>query len=239
MSCGFGTVMRLVALKYRFKVAFFLSRKLKRLIKLTTAYKEQIDYRLDDIDSISLAFFLSAMTKAGTLFEPVYTVRGIEKLRSVLSANAGTLMVGVHGQLHGVLVRHLVDSGYTPIVIHAEEKYPVAGTKKKIRAIVPDRHMLLGAQSILKAGHLLMALIDLKKELKGRSIEMQTPAGPVYIATPIFRVASYCNANLLFFRISTMKNEIVISIDSPSSANEATDESYALEFINFLNTNQN
>jgi len=99
-------------------------------------------------------------------------------------------MVSAHFPLNAMVTTHLHASGLRPVVlrgsIHGETR--IWGTTQPLDSILPNRTVLLTIRELLRERRPVIMVLD-REEAEDRTATIDTPAGRVHIATPIFTFA--------------------------------------------------
>src|SRR3954471_2602932 len=112
----FATAMKLVPQRQRFGAALLCARTAVPLVRRTEAYRRQRACKIDSDVEIALHFVLSALTKSGVAFDPLFVVRRYEELRHAQVAGQGVMVICPHAALSLLLPRLLHDDGLEAIV---------------------------------------------------------------------------------------------------------------------------
>lgn len=224
----FAFAMRIVPRQYRFQTALWLARATAPLFSSSAAYREQQIKNFHHPDEIVLYLLLNALTKNGTRFDLEIATNGYEHFERAYARGKGVLIIGHHAALTLLMVRLFHDKGLDPIVVTPDGSLRVAGTLARAGTIQPSHMFLVQLRTKLRQGRLICAMPDRGEHHVGRTIEFETPAGPVILAPAIIDVAERCGAEVVFTEVRVTGRQLVATIAAPSS------ESIIEDFISFV-----
>ncbi len=224
-------VMRLVPRCCRFGAAVLVAHTAVPLLRMTDAYREQELIRFDSPHEIALHFILNALTRNGTRFDPVVTVKGYEKFERAYAAGKGVLVVGPHAALTLLMIRHFYDCGLDPIVISPDPRMRVGGTTVTARTVQPSPTFLVKTRSRLRRGELVCAMPDRAEHHGDRTVEFATVKGRVIVAPALMQVAARCGAEVIFTEVHLEGRGLVGTFAAPSSASTDTIIKDFIEFV--------
>jgi dienelactone hydrolase len=114
---GVALGMRIVPRRHRFGAALFLSRIMRPIIRLTTAYREHRANSSDTDREVALHHLLRVMTEHGTPFDLGWIVEGHDEVCEALASTRGVLFAAPHAMLATLTSRYVYDLGRIPTVI--------------------------------------------------------------------------------------------------------------------------
>jgi hypothetical protein len=222
----FAMVMRLIPRRYRFRAAFFIARGAVPLFRMTDAYRVQEMIGFDDPDEIALHFILNALTRNGTLFDPVVTVNGYEKFEQAYRNGRGVLVIGPHAALTLLMIRPFYDQGLDPVIVSPDPRMRISGTLVTARTVQPSPTFLVKTRSKLRRGELICAMPDRAEHHGNRTVEFATSRGHVIVAPALMQVAARCGAEVVFTEIHAEECGLVgtIAVSSAGTADAITKE---------------
>lgn len=220
---------------YRFGAAKALARALAPLVSRTPWYREQRRLRIDGVSEIALHHVLSIMANSGALFDPEISVDGAGTLDAALKKGRGVLIVAPHALLSLLLFRYLYDINCVPTVISAAPFVPIYGRRLVARAVQPSPASMFGLRSALRSGGVVCAMIDQRSSEGRRTIEVETPEGPIYISDALIRLAKLSDASVIFTAVRLYKRRgAVLTFGAPEAASFASVETITRDFVTFL-----
>ena len=230
----FALAMRLVPRRRRFRAAVLVARAAAPLLRRTQAYREQRKVNLDGASEIALHLVLHTLTQNGTEFDPVIAADGYERLERALAAGRGVLLIAPHAALSLLTIRLFHDAGLDPVVIAADPRMRVSGTRLTPHLVQPSRTFLVEARSRLRRGRLVCAMPDRAEPREGRTIESATAAGRVFIAPALMRVAERCGAEVVFVVARCGGRGVVATFAAPSPEAAGSAEAVTRDFVEFV-----
>lgn len=230
----FATAMRLIPRRRRFGVAALIARAAAPLVRRTAAYRNQQTCNVDGVREIALHLVINTLTKNGTEFDPVLTVRGIEGLKRALASGAGVLMLSPHTALSLLMVRVFHDAGLDPVVVAVDPRMRVGGTLTAAQVVQPSPTFLVTLRSKLRGGKLVLAMPDRGEHREGRTVEFHTANGRVIVATALMQLAARCEAKVGFFEVHVEEGGVVANIVAPAPAAAGSAQSITGDFIEFV-----
>lgn len=230
----FAAAMRLLPRRRRFGVASLIARAAGPFVRRTAAYQQQRTGNVDGVREIALHLILNTLTKNGTEFDPVLTVRGLEGLKRALASGEGVLMLSPHTALSLLMVRVFHDAGLDPVVVAADPRMRVSGTRTAAQVVQPSPTFLVTIRSRLRGGRLVCAMPDKVEYREGRTVEFPTANGPVIVATALMQVAARCEANVGFFAVHAEGRGVVANIVTPPPSPPGSAEAITGDFIEFV-----
>jgi lauroyl/myristoyl acyltransferase len=220
---------------YRFGAAKALARALAPLVQQTSWYRAQRRLRIDGVSEIALHHVLNIMANSGALFDPEISVDGAGTLNAALKNGQGVLMVAPHALLSLLLFRYLYDINCVPTVLSAAPSVPIYGRRLAARAVQPSPAGMFGLRSALRSGGVVCAMIDQRRSHGRRTIEVETPEGPIYISDALIRLAELSNANVIFTAVRLDKRRgAVLTFAAPETAPFINVETITRDFVSFL-----
>jgi lauroyl/myristoyl acyltransferase len=226
--------MRLIPRRRRFGVAAAMARAAAPLVRRTAAYREQRTLNVDGVREIALHLVLNALTKNGTEFDPLMTVRGFGGLERALAAGKGVLLITPHTALSLLMVRFFHDAGLDPVVIAADPQMRVSGTVTAAQVVQPSPTFLVVTRNRLRGGKLVCAMPDRAEPIEGRTVEFLTANGRVIVATALMQLAARCEANVGFFEVHVEESGVVANIVTPQTASAGSADAITGDFIEFV-----
>jgi hypothetical protein len=226
----FATAMRLLPRRYRFGAALRLARIAIPLLRMTDAYRVQEMIGFDGPGEIALHFILNALTRNGTRFDPVITLKGYEKFERAYAAGRGVLVIGPHAALTLLMIRQFYDRGLDPVVITPDACMRISGTVVTVRTVQPSPMFLVKTRSNLRRGKLICAMPDRAEHHGDRTTEFATARGRVIVAPALMQVAARCGAAVVFMEVHAEGCDLVGTFASPSTGAADT---ITKEFMDF------
>jgi lauroyl/myristoyl acyltransferase len=223
--------MRLVPRRRRFGAMLLVARALEPLLRRTTAYRRQATANIDGAREIAVYFVMRVLTRHGVGFDPEVAVEGGDALTRAIAEGNGVFLAGPHATLFHLLFRRLHDDGLAPAGITAEHGMRLAGTTIVAETMQPSPTFLLTTRDLLRQGRLVCGMLDRGDHQPGRTVEFETPAGPLIVAPALLRVAVRCHARVLFTEVHATRGGIVATIHEPSSD---TVDGLTREFAEFV-----
>lgn len=230
----FAYAMRLIPRRRRFGVAILVARAAVPFFRRTEAYEDLRRGNVDGVSEIALYLVLNALTKNGTSFDPVMKVNGYEKLELALESGDGVLVISPHTALNLLMIRFFHDSGHDPVVITADPEMRISGTTLTANNLRPSQTFLVAARTRLRDGRLLCAMLDRSEPCEGRTVEVVTANGRVFIATALVQVAVRCEANVVFTEVHIDKCGVVANLVMPSPGSTGCVDAISNEFSEFI-----
>jgi hypothetical protein len=223
--------MRLVPCRRRFDAMLLVARVLEPLLRRTAAYRRQATARIDGGREIAVYFVMRVLTRHGIGFDPRVAVKGGAALTRAIAEGNGVFLAGPHATLFHLLFRRLHDDGLAPAGITAEHGMRLAGTTIVAETMQPSPTFLLTARDLFRQGRLVCGMLDRGDHQPGRTVQFDTPAGPLIVAPALLRVAVRCRARVLFTEVHATRDGIVATIHEPSSE---TVDGLTREFAEFV-----
>lgn len=226
--------MWLVPRRYRFGVAFALSRAAVPLFRRTHAYREQERIGFDGPHEIALHFVLNALTRKGTRFDPLIAVKGFEEFERAYAAGKGVLVIGPHAALTLLMIRLFYDRGLDPVVVSPDPHMRVGGTAVTARTVQPSQTFLVKTRSHLRRGEVVCAMPDRAEHHGARTVEFATVNGRVIVAPALAQVAARCGAEVVFTEVHVEGRGLVGTIAAPSDASAGAADAIIKDFMEFV-----
>lgn len=230
----FATAMWLVPRRYRFGAAFAIAHAAVPLFRRTGAYRVQERIGFDEPNEIALHFVLNALTRNGTRFDPVISVKGFEEFERAYSAGKGVLVIGPHAALTLLMIRLFHDRGLDPVVISPDPRMRVGGTAVTARTVQPSPTFLVKTRSRLRRGELVCAMPDRAEHHGEKTVEFATANGRVIVAPALTRVAARCGAEVVFTEVHVEGRGLVGTIAAPSGASAGAADAIIKDFMEFV-----
>ena len=226
--------MQIVPRHHRFQTTLLLARATVPLFVHTAAYQEQSIKNFHRPDEIVLFLLLNALTKNGTHFDLEIVVEGYQHVERAYAKGKGVLVTGHHAALTLLMVRFFHDKKLRPVVLTPDDNLRAPGTSVRTDTIQPSRMFLLHLRSKLREGKLICAMPDRAKHHGRRTIEFETPAGPVIMAPAIIEVAARCGAAVLFTEVRVAGHQLVSTIAAPAASSADDASAIVTDFISFV-----
>jgi len=226
--------MRTVPGQYRFQAALLLARTTVPLFRWTAAYREQHIKNFHRPDEIVLYLLLNALSKNRTPFNFEIVTKEYEHLQQAYARGKGVLVIGHHAALTLLMVRSFYDRGLDPIVVTPDNSLCVPGTRVTAGTIQPSHVFLVQLRNKLRRGKLVCAMPDRGEHHSGRTIEFETPAGPVILAPAMIEVAARCGAAVIFTEVRVEGRRLVAAIAGPAASSEDMAPAIIEDFICFV-----
>ncbi|HEV2708361.1 MAG TPA: hypothetical protein VGV59_20770 [Pyrinomonadaceae bacterium] len=230
----FAMMMRLVPRRYRFGAALVVARAAVPLFRMTNAYRVQEMIGFDGPHEIALHFILNALTRNGTRFDPVVSVKGYEEFERAYASGKGVLVIGPHAALTLLMIRLFYDRDLDPVVVSPDPHMRVAGTDVTVRTVQPSPMFLVKTRSRLRRGELVCAMPDRAEHHGVRTVEFTTAKGRVIVAPALMQVAARCGAAVVFTEVHAEGHALVGTLTVPSAVAAGAGETITKEFIEFV-----
>jgi lauroyl/myristoyl acyltransferase len=187
------------------------------------------------VGEIALHHVLSIMANSGALFDPEINVDGAGTLGAAMKKGRGVLIVAPHALLSLLLFRYLYDINCVPTIVSVAPLVPIYGRRLVARAVQPSPAGMFGIRSVLRKGGVVCAMIDQRRARGRRTIEVETPEGPIYISDALIRLAERCDASVIFTAVRLDKRRgAVLTFAGPETAHLASVETITRDFATFL-----
>lgn len=232
----FAMTMWLVPRSRRFGAALFVARSAVPLIRRTAAYRQQRACKIDDDLDIAVYFVLMALTKTGVAFDPLFVIKGYDEFRRAHAAGRGVMVICPHAALTLFLARLFHDDGLEAVIITADSRMLIGGTRKPAQTLQPSPTFLVTMLGLLRGGAIVCAMPDRAEHHKDQTVEFETAAGPIIIAPALMRVAARCGAKVIFSEMHVEGRGIVATFASPAPTCEGSADAITDGFIEFVRT---
>ena len=225
--------MRLLPLRLRFKAALWTARALQPLVRRSRVYAARKRLLTDGVRATSLDLVLMLLTRYGTPFDPIMTIRGAELIDGP-DARCSSLFVGPHTMLSRLLYRRAHDRGLEPASI-AATPFRISGTRTEGRVLLaPSRTLLVKAREVFAAGGTVFAFID-RGSVERRNRILVTSRGNFLVSTALLEVALRQHVRLVFMAVTVDERwRVVASLEKPSQEATATIGGLLDEFGGFI-----
>lgn len=232
----FAAALQLTPRRFRFRAVLLLADPILRVLRRTSAYREQEGMGFDRPREIALHFMLNALTRNATRFDPSIKVSGFEEFERAHAEGRGVLVIGPHAALTLLMVRLFHDRGFDPIVISPDPSMRVGGTTVTVRTVQPSQTFLVSTRARLRAGEVVCAMPDRGEHHGERTVEFSTARGRVIVAPALMQVAARCGARVVFTEIHAEGRDALvgtISVPEDRSSGEAITREF-MEFVRAL-----
>jgi hypothetical protein len=184
----FAGAMRLLPRRLRYSFALRLARAITR-VAAPLLMKRPDRYGWSTPVEETIRSILRTMARRGIAFDPRIREEVDAHLMEA-SPERGAIFVGAHFPLNGLVSRYLYDRGLHAVAVEgiAGSHSYIWGTSVRIDAVSPAQTILLTLRERLRKGHLVLIVLDRAKE-EERTQLVDTAAGPIPVATPIFAFA--------------------------------------------------
>lgn len=229
----FAAALRLAPRRRRFGAVLLLADAVLPFLRRTSAYRWQEAVGFDGPREIALHFMLNALTRNGTRFDPVVSVRGFEELERAHAAGRGVLVLGPHAALTLLMIRLFHDRGLDPVVVSPDPRMRVGGTTVTARTVQPSPTFLVKARSRLRRGDVVCAMPDRAEHHGARTVEFATAAGRVIVAPALMHVAARCGARVVFTEVHAEgRSGVAGTLHAPRDTSSG--DAIAEEFMDFV-----
>lgn len=234
-SRAFAAAMWAAPRRYRFRAAVAFARAFAPLARRTIWYREQSRLRIDGPREVALHHALSIMSHSGALFDLDLRVEGAEKLDAAIGRGRGVLIISPHALLSLSLFRYLYDTGRVPAIVSMAPFAHIYGTRLLARAVQPSPVFMIGLRGVLREGGIVCAMIDCGRPGGARTVEFQTPEGPMYVSDALIRLAKRCDASVVFTSVRTDERRgVVLTFGEPEGGAEAGVRATTEDFVAFV-----
>jgi hypothetical protein len=218
--------MRVVPRRLRFGVILLLARlsaPVFRAFMFVIGEARGLDLSVD----IALWHLVDMAMRHHLEYEPHVETHGFAALKSALDSGDGVLMVTAHMRLAPFVLRLLHDEGYHGLGVGLGY-FAVPGTAEGAWVLPPAASFLLRARTQLRAGGLVLAMIDSSVP---ESQIITTPAGTLPVRFALLQLAERLGSHVFFFGTHLTRGGIRIVIE-PALHRSADD--IAHEFVSFI-----
>jgi lauroyl/myristoyl acyltransferase len=174
------------------------------------------------------------LMRNGTDFDPVINVTGYDELERAMAVGKGVLLLTPHTALSLLMIRLFHDAGLDPIVIAADPRMRLSGTRLATQTVLLSPTFLVETRTRLRAGRLVCAMPDRLEHQGERTIEFKTADGPVIVATALMRVAERCGANVVFMEVHIEEGKVVGNLTAPSPESTRSADAVTGDFVEFV-----
>ncbi len=149
-----------------------------------------------------------------------------------VKSGKGTVLIGYHGNFMPASIAHMRDHNFDVNSWSIREREVYFGREIK-HAIQPSPTAFFKAKNLLMDSKMIAVLIDFETKCVKRSQEIDTQFGKMYITDSFFKLATTCNANVIFMKYRVKGKKIVFEF-SKASGIGLTPESMTQQYISFL-----
>ena len=204
----FSVPMRLVPRRFRFGVMMRAARVIAPFIARRESRRAHETARMDGAADLAVHLVWHVMTKNGVPFDPIVDWNGYEDVVSAYREGRGVLLASPHAALGLLSIRQNYDHGLRPITITSHPTR-VPGTRILHETIQPSATFFVTAKQRLREGRLVGAMIDRAEHTEERTIEFETPRGPLIVAPALLELAVRCGARVAFVAARTDHGRVV------------------------------
>jgi len=226
----FSATMHLVPRRVRFRVMLRVASVITPFIAWTESRRSREAARIDSADDVAVHLMSHVLTKNGVPFDPVVEWEGYEDLVAAYRQGKGLVLASPHAALGLLSIRQNYDHGLRPITITSHPTR-IPGTRIDHETIQPSPTFFVTARQRLREGRLVGAMIDRAEHTDGRTVEVETAAGPLIISTALLDLAARCGARVAFVAARVRRGRLVgrFAVAAGETPEELMDE--YVEFV--------
>jgi len=221
----FSAPMRLVPRHFRFPVMMGIARVITPFIARSETRRPHETARIDSAADLAVHLVWHVMTKNGVPFDPIVDWKGYEDLVTAYREGRGVVLASPHAALGLLSIRQNYDHGLRPITITSHPAL-VPGTRVVHETIQPSATFFVTAKQRLREGRLVGAMIDRAEHTEERTIEVETPRGPLIVSPALLELAVRCGARVAFVAARVDRGRVVgrFAVASGDSTEELVHE---------------
>ncbi len=155
-----------------------------------------------------------------------------ELIANSVKSGKGTVLVGYHGNFMPTYIPHLYDHNYDVNSWSIRERELYFGREIN-HSLHPSPTAFFKAKNLLMDSKMIAVLIDFETKCVKRSQEIDTQFGKMYITDSFFKLASTCDANVIFIKYSLKGKKVMFELGRAAGIG-LTPEAITQQYINFL-----